>query len=165
MYSLLTNGRRACNLFGILAVLFSVSAYCMNSHAEEPAGKGSLATDNGEAGGWRVLRGPYPDPQSVPGHEYGLAQTLRESFELSCKERVSEPEGLRFQIQVDESGYVDVTALNSASASERRAQVYVNAFFWRAHGEEYNVDRFSGILRIDPGKRLYQCQKIGGRKF
>ncbi len=41
----------------------------------------------------------------------------------------------------------------------------MNAFFWRAHGEEYTLDRFSGILRIGLGKRRYQCQKTGGRKF
>ena len=92
-------------------------------------------------------------------------QTLGESFELTCKTQVSESEELKFQIRLAESGHVDVTALSSAADTERRAQVYMNAFFWRAHGEEYSADRFSGILRIDPGKRLYQCQRTGGRKF
>ena len=153
------------SFFRILLVLFSASICCTNSQADDPGGKGDQATDNGEAGTWRILRGPYPDPQSVPGHEDGLAQTFRESFELTCKTQVSEPEELKFQIRVDESGHVDVSALSSAADAERRAQVYMNAFFWRAHGEEYTVDRFSGILRIDPGKRRYQCQKTGGRKF
>ena len=149
--------------FGVLLLSTGLLGACGST--EDPAGKGAQATNNGEAGAWRILRGPYPDPQSVPGHEDGLAQTLRESFELTCKTQVSESEELKFQIRVAESGHVDVTALSPAADAERRAQVYMNAFFWRAHGEEYSVDRFNGILRIDPGKRLYQCQKTGGRKF
>jgi hypothetical protein len=153
------------SFFRILAVLFSASTCCTNSRADDPAVRGDQATDKGQAGDWRVLRGPYPNPQNVPGHEDGLAQTLRESFELTCTTQVSEPGELKFQVRVAESGYVDVAASSSTADTEHRAQVCMNAFLWRAHGEEYSVDRFSGVLRINPGKRLYQCQKIGGRKF
>ena len=143
--------------------LLASSICCANSQADEALAKNGQAGDNG--GSWDIIRGPYPNPQNVPGQEDGLAQTLRESFELTCKTQVSQPEELRFQVRVAESGHVDVIAVNSIADAERRAQVYMNAFFWRAHDEEYTVDRFSGTLRIDPGKRLYQCQKIGGRKF
>jgi hypothetical protein len=153
------------SFFRILVVLFSASLCCANSQADDPAGKGNQATDNKPAGAWQLLGEPYPDPQSVPGHEDGLAQTLRESFELTCTTQVSEPGELKFQVRVAESGHVDVAALNSTADTEHPAQVYMNAFLWRAHSEEYSVDRFSGVLRINPGKRLYQCQKIGGRKF
>ena len=143
--------------------LLASSICCANSQADEAPAKNGQAGDNG--GSWQIIRGPYPNPQNVPGQEDGLAQTLRESFELTCKTQVSHPEELRFQVRVAESGHVDVTALSSTTDAEQRAQVYMNAFFWRAQGEEYTVDRFSGTLRIDPGKRVYQCQKIGGRKF
>jgi hypothetical protein len=145
--------------------LLAVVTECLDAHADGAAAKNDPVEDKEDHGSWQPLGPPYPNPQNVPGHEDGSAQTLRESFELACKGQGSDSKELRLQIQVSDSGYVDVRETGSVSASEVRAQVYMNAILWRVLDDTYVVDRFSGKLTIKPGPRSYQCAKIGGRKF
>jgi hypothetical protein len=51
------------------------------------------------------------------------------------------------------------------AVSDARAQVYMNAITWRIQQDTYIVDRYDGRLTIEPGSRLLQCMKNGGRKF
>ena len=153
------------SLFRILLFLASTAACCATGRAGETATKPGPASDNPAGGAWQPQGAPYPDPQSVPGHEGTLSETFRESFELVCKNAGLRASELRFDVYVDETGHVDIGEPDSPRESARRAQIYMNALFWRQNNDVYNLDRFTGILSINRGQRLYPCEKVGGRKF
>jgi len=153
------------SILGILVALSATLAWLEPTQAQEGTSRGEQSTE--QSGSLRPLGNPYPDPQNVPGHEDGFGQTLRESFDLACKGEGTELGDLLFQIEVTETGLVDVSSKRPGplSFSNVRAQVYMNAILWRVQGETYVVDRFKGRLGIEPGDRAWQCAKVGGRKF
>jgi hypothetical protein len=120
------------------------------------ADKGDQNSSNGVAGEWRVVR-TYPDrPGSQGSHT--------EFFQLVCKGESSEE--LKFPISVSADGdvFVAVTKVLTESG-QTEARAYVNAIRWQDGEDIYVVNRFTGALTVEPGKRSYQCEKVGGRKF
>lgn len=144
-------------LYRVFVVFFAAATCgCTAVQADGSAGKGDQKSSNGVAGEWRVVR-TYPDrPGSQGSHT--------ESFQLVCKGRSSEE--LKFQIGVLADGDVYVSTTKELTQSgQTEAYAYVNAIRWKDGEDIYLVDRFSGALTVDPGKRSYQCEKVGGRKF
>ena len=140
-------------------VVFLVTATCCGTavRADDSESKGDQNSSNGVAGEWRIVGAPYPD---TPGSSKG---SHTESFQLVCKGQSSEE--LKFQIVVSADGDVHVSTTKELTQSGMtEARAYVNAIRWQ-DGDVYMVNRFTGALTVDPGKRSYQCEKVGGRKF
>jgi hypothetical protein len=138
--------------YRIFTTLFAAATCCTDVHAD--ADKGDQNSDHG--GSWEPVGKPYPDrPGSQGSHT--------ESFQLVCKGQSSEE--LKLQIRVSADGDVYVATTKELTRSgETLAHAYVNAIAWQ-DGDKFVVDRFSGVLKVEPGPRSYHCEKVGGRKF
>jgi hypothetical protein len=81
-----------------------------------------------------------------------------------CKGQSSEELKFRIRVAANDDVYV-TTKMELTQSGETEAHAYVNAIGWQDGEDRYLVDRFSGALTVKPGPRLYQCEKVGGRKF
>ena len=92
------------------------------------------------------------------------AQSQTDRFEISCTSAQPDVPGRKFTVFIFVNG-TEVTDHATTPAVDYPAEAYVNAIVWTDGKSKFKVDRFTGVLEVQPGASKFACEKTGGRKF
>jgi hypothetical protein len=92
------------------------------------------------------------------------AQSQTDRFEILCTSAQPNVPARRFTVFIFVNG-TEVTDHAKQPAVDYPAEAYVNALLWTDGKSKFKVDRFTGVLEVQPEASTFACEKSGGRKF
>jgi len=102
---------------------------------------------------------------SCAQQERDWTATNHDFFDLHCVPSRSGVPDVLLHVDVAANGQFDVTTRGSGNPVPHDTQTYTNAVTWVEGDEHYALDRSSSELSVRPSGLIYECEKIGGRRF
>ena len=97
--------------------------------------------------------------------ERDWAATNHDFFDLQCASSPSGAPDLLLHVNVAANGQFDVSTKGGGIPVSHDTRTYTNAVTWVDGDDRYILDRSSSELKVRPSGLIYNCKKIGGRKF